>query len=128
MLNTVSTNVRIEYIKDALKIFKTSPIVGRGGEAFRLLYKQVTTESYYSTEVHSSFIQILAESGILGFSCILAFILYKIINCSNSINKFIFILFSIHATFDLDFSYNISILFFGIITGILKNKKNIKKY
>ena len=126
---STSTIVRIEYIKDSFKILKTSPIIGRGGEAFRYLYKEVQTGSYISTEAHSSFIQILIESGILGEISIISFCIFVIINGKNNFKKIVFIIFVFHSIFDLNFSYMISIMIFGIISGIMyeNNSKGIEK-
>lgn len=127
LIGSISSNARIEYIKDAMKIFKTSPVIGRGGEAFRYLYKEVQTGTYNSTEVHSSFIQILIESGALGFICISMFVIYTIFKTENNENKIIFILFVIHSIFELNFSYTISVIFLGIIAGCLDYTKSTTK-
>ncbi len=117
IFGSVSNRVRIEYIKDGMKIFKTSPIVGRGGEAFRYLYKDFQTGNYNTTEVHSSFIQILIESGILGFLCITAWTIYIIVKSENNINKLIFVAFMLHSALDLNFSYCISAVIAALIAS-----------
>ena len=122
-IDSTSFKVRIEYIKDAFKIFNTSKVVGRGGEAFRLLYKEVQTGNYISTEVHSSFIQILIESGIIGFVFIISFCVYSIIKGKKDEYLIIFIIFIFHSCFDLNFSYMISLMIFGIVAGILSKNK-----
>ncbi len=123
LIGSVSTNVRLEYIKDAFKILKTSPIVGRGGEAFRCLYKSVQTQNYTSTEVHSSFVQILIESGILGTAIIITFICINLIKFKFDENKIVYILFVLHSCFDLNFSFLISVIFFAIICANLNKEK-----
>ena len=78
---STSSSDRITYYKDAFKIIgKTLPnfVIGTGGEGFNNMYKMVQTVKYTSTEVHSSFIQIFVESGILGFLVMLVILIYTI--------------------------------------------------
>ena len=74
-----STISRFTYYMDALKLSTNSIInflVGQGGNAFRTLYETVQQQQYISMEIHSSLIQILLESGILGLVNFLALIIY----------------------------------------------------
>ena len=102
-----SYNLRIIYYKDALKIWRSSPkniLFGVGGEGFNELYQTVQTINYTSTEVHNSFLQILVESGLLGFSCIVSVIVLYICISKNSVYKYATLLLVLHSIVDLDFS------------------------
>ncbi|MBR1883600.1 MAG: O-antigen ligase family protein [Clostridia bacterium] len=126
VIGSISNTARIEYIKDAIKIFKTSPFIGRGGEAFRYLYKDFQESNYTSTEVHSSFVQILIESGIIGEIFIISFVVYTLLKGKNGIFKIIFILFTIHSMFDLNFSYAVSTMIFAMISGAMTEEYEVK--
>ena len=121
-----SYNLRIIYYKDALKIWRSSPkniLFGVGGEGFNELYQTVQTINYTSTEVHNSFLQILVESGLLGFSCIVSVIVLYICISKNSVYKYATLLLVLHSIVDLDFSYTIILAFFAILLAITKKEK-----
>ena len=120
---STSSSDRITYYKDAFKIIgKTLPnfVIGTGGEGFNNMYKMVQTVKYTSTEVHSSFIQIFVESGILGFLVMLVILIYTIFKSKNSYIKFAYILFVIHSLIDLNFSYMFMICIFGILIACME--------
>ena len=126
-----SIKTRIIYLKDALKIWNLSfknRIVGVGGEGFKNLYQTVQRSYYTSTEVHNSFVQILVESGILGFISILAVVIIYLLKADKNIYKSAFILLLIHMIVDLDFSYTIIFAIFAILLAIndVKYKKELE--
>lgn len=125
---STSTSDRITYYVDALKIItKSIPnlIVGTGGEGFNNLYNQVKTKNYSSSEVHSSFLQIFVETGIIGFGIIMLILIFSVINFQNNYIKFAYLLFIIHSFIDLNFSYMFGIYTFGILLGLLDAKKTM---
>ncbi len=125
-----SYNLRIIYYKDALKIWSSSLkniLFGVGGEGFNELYQTVQTVGYTSTEVHNSFLQILVESGILGFSCIIAVIVIYICIAKKGVYKYATLLLVLHSIVDLDFSYTIILVIFAILLAITQRKKEIGK-
>lgn len=124
-----SVNARILYVKDALRIWNLSlknRIIGIGGEGFKNTYQLIQDENYTSTEVHNSFIQILVESGIIGFIIIVSIIIYYIVNVRNNVFKLAFLALILHSVFDLDFSYMIILCIFAILLGI-NQERNDKK-
>lgn len=125
-------NYRMEYIKDALKIWKSSIkniLIGVGGEGFRNEYKYFKTSDYNSTEVHNIYIQILLESGIVGLAIFILFIFQIIKKTKFNYLKLSWYVIIVHGIFDLDFSYMIILAIFGILTGLLdkKEKYDIKE-
>lgn len=116
---------RVEYTKDGIKIWLTSPIVGRGGEAFKNLYKSFQTLKYTSIEAHDSFLQILLESGIVGCLSVIILIYLTLKNNKYSAVKLAFLMFVIHSILDLNFSYFISLIVFSMLIAIMENKKMI---
>ncbi|MBR5227847.1 MAG: O-antigen ligase family protein [Clostridia bacterium] len=131
----LNNTLRFEYYKDAIDIWKISPIFGVGGEGFKLMYQMVQDSTYISSEVHSSPLQIMVESGVLGgFSYllinILAFIiLIKLIKNSNEKTEcftLLLALFAINimALFDLTMSFAIMTYILAVIIGVAANVCN----
>ncbi len=69
-LETFSVTERFTYYRTALKIFLDYPLTGAGGGAWEVLYLDYLDELYpefmHTTEVHSHYLKVLIESGILG--------------------------------------------------------------
>lgn len=127
----LNNTLRLEYYIDALKLIKTSPIIGVGGEGFKLGYQMVQNSTYISSEVHSSPLQIAVETGIIGFVSyivinILAIMLMVEIYKKNKeidsyILLFIIIAINIMALFDLTMSFAIMTYILAVILGIIVN-------
>lgn len=123
--------LRLLYYKDALRLFKLSPVFGHGGEGFKARYQEVQTESYVSSEVHSVPLQILVEAGIIGVviylslvvaTYMLIFKLLKLRNKNGIIYLLIFTAYIVTSLFDLVFSFGIMITLFGVIIGLVVNE------
>lgn len=115
-----SIDLRITYLKDALKISTSSIknfIFGSGGEAFRNLFNMYKTEDYYSTEVHNAYIQIFCEAGIIGFVSIIFIFIFSLIKSRNNHLKICLFMLLIHNILDLNFSYMIALVIFSILLG-----------
>lgn len=121
-----SLNDRVNFLKDAFKIWNISNlnrVVGVGGEGFKNLYETVQSEPYSSTEVHNSYIQVLVESGIIGFILLILVIVIAMKISKNNIVKMAFCILLLHSIIDLNFSYMFMISVFGILLGILEEKE-----
>ncbi len=70
-----STWARLQYMKDAVTIFRQSPIIGHGLGATENLYRSVQPFAYESKYVHCQVLQVLCETGILGLVAFLALML-----------------------------------------------------
>lgn len=73
---------RTELYSDAIKLFKSSPIIGHGWGAYRN-YVQYTVGANYTSEyakmnAHNIYLQLLAETGIVGFSFFVGLIIYNL--------------------------------------------------
>lgn len=66
--------LRVQFMKDALKIFATNPLIGRGLGSTDNLYPTVQPFYYTSRYVHSHVLQVLADQGLLGCIAFLAFL------------------------------------------------------
>lgn len=128
LIKDSNNSLRFTYYKDALKLFNTSKLFGIGGEGFKARYQEVQNESYISSEVHSTPIQILVESGLIGFItfitlCIAVFVimyrLFKIKSEEVLLYTLIFTSFVLTATFDLVSSFGIMIYILAVIIGLI---------
>lgn len=66
--------LRVQYMKDALKLFAQKPVFGHGLGSTDNLYPAVQPFYYTSRYVHSHIIQVMSDMGLLGLVSILAFI------------------------------------------------------
>ena len=124
--NYRSTSLRLTYYIDGLKIAFSNPlnaIFGSGGNAFRTLYETVQTSEYVSLEVHSLFVQVLLESGMLGIVGLIAIIVLTIKNSNDKVYKYLLIIYLVFAAFDISFTYLFILYFFTILLAINGNEK-----
>ena len=130
-----------EHLKTAYSIFKDNKIIGSGPNTFRLncTPKFHEHQSRCSTHPHNIYIQLLSETGIIGFIFLISiffYFVYKIFY--SSLNKdrlqvFIFAhlfvsIFPISTYGNFFNNYNSIMLFFpvGFYLYMLKNNKNYK--
>lgn len=91
-LKATSLMQRGVFYKDAMKIVSDHLFLGTGGGGWGTLYNQYKTYDYTSSQVHSYPIQVLVETGIIGFATLISvyfsifFICYKIIRRKNAKN------------------------------------------
>lgn len=132
---STSITDRFIFTKDAIAIITATPknfIIGIGGEGFKNTYELYQKETYISSEVHNSFLQIFVETGIIGVSCIFIAIIYTFIKCNERQRKLLLMLFIIHLFFDLELSYFSMIYVLAILLALCirndKAKIKINKY
>jgi len=71
------TSGRAHFWGVAWQIFLANPIIGAGLDAFGVAYPKYDTWNgqFRVEQAHNDYLQILADAGILGFVCVLAFVL-----------------------------------------------------
>jgi len=74
-LGEQSVQERLITYQDAGKIIRDYPITGAGGGAWPLLYHRYAAKLYTANEMHSFYIKIMLETGILGLLALLALVL-----------------------------------------------------
>lgn len=82
-----SSQARIIFSMDALRLVKQNPILGSGGDGWATTYKTVQTYPYWSKHVHNYFLQMMVEIGLLGimlFGGFIGFIIYAYIRYKRS--------------------------------------------
>lgn len=67
-----SVQERFYFYKDAAKIIRDYPLLGTGGKGWEAIYQKYQSYLYLSNQVHSHFLQVWVESGIIGFGFFLA--------------------------------------------------------
>lgn len=62
---------RTLFYADAWKMFKDSPWLGYGGESWRMLFGLYQSRPYVGNEVHSGYIEIALDVGLIGLALLL---------------------------------------------------------
>lgn len=75
-LTSGTAKERLIFTEDALLISKESPLIGLGGEAFRVIYKKYQQLPYHSNKTHNGFAEMLIDIGWIGLLLFLGVILY----------------------------------------------------
>ena len=73
LLTGESFSLRMQYDIDAVKIWLTSPIVGRGIASTEELYSTVQPFHYESKYAHNQILQVMCDTGLLGLVGYVAF-------------------------------------------------------
>lgn len=75
------TNVvqRGQFVKDAMKIFASSPIMGHGLGSTENLYTSVQPFFYETLFVHNHLVQVMCDMGLIGLAAFLLFLLGSLI-------------------------------------------------
>ena len=82
-----SFDLRVEFDKDAWKIFSTAPIFGRGLGSTENLGRSVQSFQYESKYAHNHLLQAMADTGIVGTVFSLAFVLGSAWLCLQAVRK-----------------------------------------
>lgn len=67
--------LRVQYMKDAWKIFKMSPVIGHGLGCTEGLYTAVQPFYYQSLYAHNHILQVMDETGLVGLAAFLMMLL-----------------------------------------------------
>ena len=129
--NYESTTSRLTYYNDAIKIWKDNPrniIFGIGGNGFKTAYEVFQTSEYISLEVHSLFVQVLVETGLLGTISIITLLTYVLVKGKNNKNKFTLIMIIIYMAFDVSLTYTYFLILFTFSLAMIdiKEGRNLK--
>lgn len=82
-----SFTLRVEFDKDAWKIFSTAPIFGRGLGSTENVTRSVQSFQYESKYAHNHLLQTLADTGLVGTVFALAFVLGAAWLCLQAVRK-----------------------------------------
>ncbi|WP_221469318.1 O-antigen ligase family protein [Cohnella nanjingensis] len=70
-----TASARQLYYADALRMFADRPLFGAGGEAWRMLVGLYQRSPYIGNEVHSGYLEVLIDTGIVGLALLLAMLI-----------------------------------------------------
>ena len=79
--------LRVEFDKDAWKIFSTAPIFGRGLGSTENLTRSVQSFQYESKYAHNHLLQTMADTGLVGTVFALAFVLGSAWLCLQAVRR-----------------------------------------
>jgi len=110
---------RLHVYRDAWMISKQSPLLGYGGEGWKFVYGRYQSLPYYNNEIHNGYLDILLNTGWIGFSFFAASLLGLFVLLffrtmqeqdqelrANAVGSFLSLLFIFaHAGIDFDFSF-----------------------
>lgn len=74
------TSGRLDFWQAGIKIFLAHPIIGSGLDSFATAFPQYDrwNGSFRIENAHNDYLQMLAEGGLIGFGCIIAFVILLI--------------------------------------------------
>jgi O-antigen ligase len=128
-IQDVTIIARLDALKYSINLWGTSPILGAGFGSFNTSYfnSKIGLELKYP---HNFFLEVLAETGLLGFIFIILILIKTIQNIiliTNPKYKFsfliFFIVFFVFAMFSKDLTFNIILLIFIYSNELYSNKK-----
>ena len=126
---------RLIYYKDSIKIFIKSPLIGQGGNTWKVESKAVQDIKYNVKETHSYLFELLISYGLIGlilFTILFIYINYLIFkNKNKNILPFVFAfdtLFIHSYFFDFDMSFIFIELLFYILLALIINDLKINNY
>lgn len=59
---------RFTYYQDAVEIIRDYPVLGTGGKGWDAIYKQYQGYAYVTQQLHSQFLQVWVETGLIGLA------------------------------------------------------------
>ncbi len=105
---------RVEFDKDAWKIFSTAPIFGRGLGSTENVTRSVQTFQYASKYAHNHLLQTMADTGLVGTVFVLAFVLGSAWLCLRAVRKekdslaaallAVWVMMNLHSLMEINFS------------------------
>lgn len=75
-LNSADVISRLTVAEDGLRMFRVHPLVGWGLGVFPIVYPQFRSfaSGLLMNQAHNDYLQVLIETGVLGFACVIWFI------------------------------------------------------
>ena len=114
LLESKSFTLRLEFDKDAWKIFSTAPLLGRGLGSTENVTRSVQSFQYESKYAHNHLLQTMADTGIVGTVFALAFVLGSAWLCLQAVRKekdslaaallAVWVMMNLHSLMEINFS------------------------
>ncbi|MCM3702906.1 O-antigen ligase family protein [Paenibacillus macerans] len=103
---------------DAVQLLRQSPWLGQGGDAWRQAFRSVQSHPYVGNEVHSGYLDIALDLGLLGLAIMLLWLGAAAVRLFRARSPLLppFAVLLLHSTIDFDMSYGIVwLLIIGMI-------------
>jgi len=125
---------RLNFFKDAVAMFLQRPLLGWGGGGWEAAYQTFQSYQYISSEVHSYYLQVAVETGLLGLTVVIGLLGTGVVLSWRSLGKLAvedprrqriwFVLMAVsliilHAAIDFDFSYAAMTLLLWLLLAVL---------
>ena len=114
LLKSNSFTLRLEFDKDAWKIFSTAPLLGRGLGSTENVTRSVQSFQYESKYAHNHLLQTMADTGLVGTAFALAFVLGSAWLCLQAVRKekdslaaallAVWVMMNLHSLMEINFS------------------------
>lgn len=114
LMKSNSFTLRLEFDKDAWKIFSTAPLFGRGLGSTENVTRSVQTFQYESKYAHNHLLQTMADTGLMGTAFALAFVLGSAWLCLQAVRKekdslaaallAVWVMMNLHSLMEINFS------------------------
>ena len=133
---------RIQLVKDSMRMFREHPVTGWGLGTFPVVYPKFRSfaTDFYVNEAHNDFIQLLVETGILGFSTGVALLILVFHRGIQNIRSTVFgswrtiavcaslvgvVGLSVHSLFDFNLQIPANALLFYVLCAVAGSKSEV---
>ncbi|MND76182.1 O-Antigen ligase [compost metagenome] len=109
LLRLATLSARLEMYADAARLFRITPWLGQGGDTWRSSYLHIQRSPYVGSEVHSGYIDLALDLGIIGLSIVVCWLSVIIIMMfrRRSVGLAPLTVLLIHSLVDFDMSYGL---------------------
>lgn len=136
-LETGGVASRLYFYEDAYRLFQAHWLIGTGAGGWGALYKTMQGHLYDSSEVHSSILQIMVESGLIGTALFLAVFGYLFLQqiCrrtayrNSALSRLIFLgilVLLAHSLIDFDLTVTAVSMYLFVLVGLLAREHSYR--
>nr|WP_145164969.1 O-antigen ligase family protein [Paenibacillus terrae] len=112
-------SARQAMVQDAWALVKEAPWLGQGGDTWRLSYRAVQSSPYVGSQMHSGYVDVLLNTGLIGLVLLTAMLasagLLIFRRCRRLLPSYI--VFLLHGAVDIDWSYGMVWLLFFLLAA-----------
>ncbi|MGG1614969.1 O-antigen ligase family protein, partial [Paenibacillus phoenicis] len=108
-LRPETASARAAMYADAAELLRRSPWLGQGGDVWRHAFRRVQSLPYVGSEVHSGYLDLALDLGLLGLACALLWLGVMAIPLLRARSALLppYLALLLHSAIDFDFSYGL---------------------
>ncbi|MEA3571071.1 O-antigen ligase family protein [Paenibacillus phoenicis] len=108
-LRPETASARAAMYADAAELLRRSPWLGQGGDVWRHAFRRVQNLPYVGSEVHSGYLDLALDLGLLGLACALLWLGVMAIPLLRARSALLppYLALLLHSAIDFDFSYGL---------------------